>query len=103
MLKLKWNKQMYQYESDESLKKTIEEFDGYIGYVYPSNESSYYICSGGDCKLSYVQCFGGGGFYGESEICEELCIGEYTMPEPSDENIAIANALENSIKKALES
>lgn len=102
MLELKWNKQMYQYESDESLKKTIEEFEGYIGYVYPSNESSYYICSGGDCKLSYVQCFDGG-FYGESEICEELCIGEYTMPEPSDEDIAIANALENSIKKALES
>lgn len=102
MLKLKWNKQMYQYASDESLKKTIEEFDGYIGYVYPSNESSYYICSGGDYKLSYVQCFGGG-FYGESEICKELCIGEYTMPEPSDEDIAIANALENSIKKALES
>lgn len=102
MLKLKWNKQMHQYESDESLEKTIEEFDGYIGYVYPSNGSSYYICSGGDCKLSYVQCFGGG-FYGESEICEELCAGEYTMSEPSDEDIAIANALENSIKKALES
>lgn len=98
---LRWNKQMYQYESDESLEKTIEKFEGYIGCVYPSNESSYYICSGGDCKLSYVQCFDGG-FYGESEICEELCIGEYTMPEPSDEDIAIANALENSIKKALE-
>lgn len=38
MFKLKWNKQMHQYESDESLEKTIEEFDGYIGCVYPSKE-----------------------------------------------------------------
>lgn len=38
MLKLKWNKKMHQYESDESLEKTIEEFDGYIGYVYPSED-----------------------------------------------------------------
>ena len=82
---LRWNKQMHQYESDESLEKTIEKFDGYIGCVYPSNESSYYICSGG-------------GFYGESEICEELCIGEYTMHEPSDEDIAIANALEKALE-----
>ena len=98
---LRWNKQMYQYESDESLEKTIEKFEGYIGCVYPSNESSYYICSGGRMKLSYVQCTDGG-FYGERRVCRMLCDGEYTMPEPSDEDIAIANALENSIKKALE-
>ena len=24
---LRWNKQMHQYESDESLEKTIEKFD----------------------------------------------------------------------------
>lgn len=51
---LRWNKQMHQYESDASLEKTIEEFDGYIGYVYPSNESSYYLCS--VVIVSYRMC-----------------------------------------------
>ena len=40
---LKWNERFMQYESNKSLEKTIEEFDGYIGCVYPSNESSYKI------------------------------------------------------------
>lgn len=45
MLKLKWNKQMCQYESDESLKKTIEEFDGYIGkdLLWKANMELLYI------------------------------------------------------------
>lgn len=102
MLKLKWNKKMHQYESDESLEKTIEEFDGYIGCVYPSNESSYYICSGGDCKLSYVQCFGGG-FYGERRVCRMLCDGEYVMPKPSKEVVTIADALEKKLQEDLRS
>ena len=49
-----------------------------------------------------MQCFGGG-FYGESEICEGLCIGEYTMPEPSKEVVAIADALEKKLHEDLRS
>lgn len=98
---LKWNKRFIQYESNKSLEETIRAFEGYVGCVYPNDESSYFICSGGRMKLSYVQCTDGG-FYGERRVCRMLCDGEYTMPEPSDEDIAIANALENSIKKALE-
>ena len=45
-----------QYESNKSLEETIREFEGYIGYVYPHGESSYFICSGGRMKLSYVRC-----------------------------------------------
>lgn len=99
---LKWNERFMQYESNKSLEETIRAFEGYVGCVYPHDESSYFICSGGDCKLSYVQCFGGG-FYGESEICEGLCIGEYTMPEPSKEDVAIATALEKKLQEDLRS
>ena len=81
-------------------KKTIEKFDGYIGCVYPSNESSYYICSGGDCKLSYVQCFGGG-FYGEREVCERLCTGDYKPSPTSQYIIDIADSLEKAINDSL--
>lgn len=102
MLKLKWNKKMHQYESDESLEETIRAFEGYIGCVYPSNESSYYICSGGRMKLSYVQCTDGG-FYGERRICRMLCDGEYVMPEPSKEVVAIADALEKKLHEDLRS
>lgn len=75
-------------------------------YTDEQFENYYVIIEGADpaihCKLSYVQCFGGG-FYGESEICEGLCIGEYTMPEPSKEVVAIADALEKKLHEDLRS
>ena len=79
---LKWNKRFMQYESNKSLEETIGAFEGYVGCVYPNDESSYFICSGGRMKLSYVQCTDGG-FYGERRVCRMLCDGEYVMPEPS--------------------
>ena len=59
-----------------SFKKALR-----IGSVYPNNGESYYVCSGGNYKLSYVVCEGGG-FYGEREVCERLCTGEY-KPSPT--------------------
>ena len=53
-----------QYESNKSLEETIRAFEWYIGYVYPHDESSYFICSGGRMKLSYVQCK-------EKEVCKK--------------------------------
>ena len=40
---LKWNERFMQYESNKSLEETIRAFEGYIGYVYPHDESSYFI------------------------------------------------------------
>lgn len=51
---LKWNERFMQYESNKSLEETIRAFEGYVGCVYPHDESSYFICSGGRMKLSYV-------------------------------------------------
>lgn len=88
MLELKWNENKYQYESSLSLEETILDFDGYIGYVYPYNEDSYFINSGGNCKLSVVHCCDGE-FYGDSEVCESLCICLYIQPKPSQDEIEI--------------
>lgn len=88
MLELKWNGNKFQYESNFSLEETIEAFDGYIGCVYPYNEESYFICSGGNCKLSVVNCYGGE-FYGDSEVCESLCTGDYVMPKLSQDEIEV--------------
>ena len=102
MLELKWNGTKRQYESDLYLEETILAFDGYIGYVYPYNEDSYFINSGGNCKLSVVHCYGGE-FYGDSEVCESLCVGLYIQPKPSKEVVAIADALENKLHEDLRS
>lgn len=99
---LKWNKRFMQYESNKSLEETIGAFEGYVGCVYPNDESSYFICSGGRMKLSYVQCTDGG-FYGERRVCRMLCDGEYVMPEPSKEVVAIADALEKKSQEDLRS
>lgn len=88
MLELKWNGTKCQYESDLYLEETILAFDGYIGCVYPYNEDSYFINSGGNCKLSVVHCYGGE-FYGDSEVCESLCVGLYIQPKPSQDEIEI--------------
>ena len=98
MLELKWNAQMHSYVSNLSLEETINEFDGYIGCVYPSDDESYYICSGGNCKLSVV-CCDGGEFYGEREVCESLCVGNYVPPKPSQDMIDIIDGLEKKLKE----
>lgn len=99
---LKWNERFMQYESNKNLEETIRSFEGYIGCVYPHDESSYFICSGGRMKLSYVQCTDGG-FYGEIRVCRMLCDGEYVIPEPSKEVVAIADALEKKLHEDLRS
>lgn len=89
-----------QYITDLTLDEMIKAFDGYIGMVYPNNGESYYVCSGGDYKLSYVVCEGGG-FYGEREVCERLCTGEY-KPSPTPQCIVdIADSIEKAINNDL--
>lgn len=51
-------------------------------------------------KLSYVQCTDGG-FYGERRVCRMLCDGEYVIPEPSKEVVAIADVLEKKLHEDL--
>ena len=89
-----------QYITDLTLDEMIQAFDGYIGMVYPNNSESYYVCSGGDYKLSYVVCEGGG-FYGEREVCERLCTGEYKPSPTSQYIIDIADSLEKAINDSL--
>lgn len=93
---LKLNERFMQYESNKSLEETIRAFEGYVGCVYPHDESSYFIC------LSYVQCTDGG-FYGERRVCRMLCDGEYVMPKPSKEVVTIADALEKKLHEDLRS
>ena len=71
MIKLKGNKNLIRYESELSLNDTINEFNGYIGCVYPNDGGSYFIESGGNMLLSEVSCLDGY-FYGDDKECERL-------------------------------
>lgn len=96
ILQLQWNDQALNYQSNLPLKETIHYFEGYIGYVYPLKEEPYYICSGGNNKLSVV-CCSDGEFYGDSNACESLCIGDYVLSKPSQDVIEIAEELEKRL------
>lgn len=96
ILQLHWNAQALNYQSNLPLKETIHYFEGYIGYVYPLKEEPYYICSGGNNKLSVV-CCSDGEFYGDSNACESLCIGDYVLSKPSQDIIEIAEELEKRL------
>lgn len=96
ILQLQWNAQALNYQSNLPLKETIHYFEGYIGYVYPLKEEPYYICSGGNNKLSVV-CCSDGKFYGDSNACESLCIGDYVLSKSSQDVIEIAEELEKRL------
>lgn len=85
-LELRWNNRKVGYQSNLSLKDTINQFNGFIECVYPSDEESYYVYRGGNYDLSIVYCKDGE-FFGDTEVCRSLCVSDYVRTIYLDDDI----------------